>query len=187
MGRTKKVLSDSKIEQLSIIAWRIRDERQRCFPDFGSSKECAKAMGVSPSLLSLWEREKRFPDDEQMELIAKTFGVTVEHLKTAPKNWKKIKEERALPASLKQNTPNLDGDPDNVPKQDAPKPFPVAANSGDITDQLQQKSTAIRNIIRIVEVDKMHDRGEISSDLFHFSMETISEHLTKLFKSLSKG
>ena len=48
-------------------------------------EELAEIVGVSPQAVSKWENDQNCPDIVLLPLLAKTFGVTVDHLLTGEK------------------------------------------------------------------------------------------------------
>ncbi len=180
-------------EQRMVIAWRIQDERKRKFPGFGGGKECCEAIGVSPAQWSHWEHGNRTPNERWLKTIADAFGVPVEHLKTAPGNWGKIYQELRQVSQIKQKHSALeehadDDDESQVAetppssKQIAPAQREAPTGRKVTTGGPPKDADPIKSIIaQILKADEMHDRGEISTPLFDFAMETIGEHLEKLF------
>jgi len=191
-GKEKKPPRRGKrkdLELRKIIAWRIGDERRKKFPNFGGAKRCAETLGVSQSQLSHWEHGTRTPDDECLKKIAGIFGVTAGHLKTPPENWERLSGESPRTNQRDAATGNNDGNPKNPPARntpngEAPGPNKTAVGAGGVSDS--DATVSIKTIIvKILEADEMHGRGEIPTQLFEFAMESVNEHLTKLFNKRS--
>jgi len=188
-GKEKKPLRKGKrndIELRKIIAWRIGDERRKKFPHFGGAKKCAEALEVSQSQLSHWEHGTRTPDDECLKKIAGAFGVTAKHLKTPPENWEGIFVESSRTRRTEQGDSAPSGDedkPDVIPARYAPhRAARDSVESAADTDDASDAAVSIKTIIvKILEANEMHGRGEIPTQLFEFAMESVNEHLTKLF------
>lgn len=182
-GKEKKPSRKGKrdaIELRKIIAWRIGDERRKNFPGFGGAKKCAEALGVSQSQLSHWEHDTRTPDNECLKKIAGVFGVTAKHLKTPPENWEGLFEELSRTNQSDPAAGGNDGKPKNIPMRNTPNQETRGAD--EIAVNASDAAVSIKAIIvKILEADEMHGRGEIPTQLFEFAMESVNEHLTKLF------
>lgn len=171
-----------------VVAWRIQDERRKHFGDFGGAKNCAQALGITPSHLSHWEHGNRSPNEDQLKNIAKVFNVTSEYLQTPPKDWENICRQwnkGSKPKHGKWNSSDDEsGKSQDASNHDAPqRPMEKAA---DDAPPPPRESPTSRIIMQMLEADKMHDRGEIPTQLFMFAMESINEQLAKLFKIAQK-
>lgn len=181
-------------EMRLLIAWRIRDERMKLFPKMGGAKKCAEAFGVSQQQWSLYENGGRTPDDGKLAQIAKLFKTTLQHMKTPPGNWQdvrkrllRLKQSKELVKldRLEEFIESDDGESEdgggNARRVDAD---PEAGSQKDVAENealSQPLAVTIGSLIeKIIAVDKMHDKGQIPTQVFNFAMESINDDLLKL-------
>lgn len=184
-------VSGGDTELRMVIAWRIYDERRKKYGGFGGGKKCAKALKVSGSCLSHWERGNRALDNVQLKKIAKLFGVGVKYMRTPPEDWETIypqwiQEIQSKPKIDEDNEPQDEPSHDE-PEQPAERPSNTDIATGDKGIALLGESPAPRIILQMMQADKMHDHGKIPSQLFNYVMESINEQLVKLLDSPQKS
>lgn len=66
--------------QLKQLAENIRSYRDKHFPERGGGNRLAKAIGVSPQLMSQWANGARMPPAKKLHALAKVFGVSIQAL-----------------------------------------------------------------------------------------------------------
>ena len=66
--------------QLKQLAVNIRSCRDKYFPERGGGNRLAKAIGVSPQLMSQWVNGARMPPVEKLHALAKVFGISMQAL-----------------------------------------------------------------------------------------------------------
>lgn len=166
-------------ELRDIIAWRITDCRMKMFPGHGGAKKCAEEFGVSFQQWSQYENGRRTPDDERLGDIAKFFETCLELLKTAPDDWLEKRhqwKERIKPGrkSIKRAESESSGE---TQATDASVITPPTSGGTGDSDTVN----AIDLIAKLIEVQKMHDRGEIPTPLYRKGMETVDSIISLSF------
>lgn len=87
----------SRANRCTIISDNIKKCRNKLFPGYGGTKECAKLFGVSPSQWSHWENARRMPGKNARHMLAKFFNIPesdlvrpdfTEEAVTLNENWK---------------------------------------------------------------------------------------------------
>jgi transcriptional regulator with XRE-family HTH domain len=181
-------------EMRLLIAWRIRDERVKLFPNMGGAKKCAAAFGVSQQQWSLYESGGRTPDDSKLAHIAKLFKVTLAHMKTPPGNWPEVRK-RLLRLKKSKELVKLDRLEEIIEPDDEFEAGLETDNGQDTEQENNGQAYAVVESVpfpqpsivtigalidQIIAVDKMHDKGQIPTPVFNFAMESISADLLKL-------
>lgn len=172
-------------ELRDIIAWRINTERQRMFPNRGGLGKCARAFGTSDQQWSQYENGRRTPDDPRLEEIAAFFSVSLEHLKTPPEDWEtlrnqwlsRIKPGRNSAARAHLSSPAIQ---DEQPAPESPAP------SSSSSDSSQTTIPAVQLIQKIIEVENMHEQGELPTSIYKQTMETIDSLIAMVAKRNSR-
>ncbi len=74
--------------QLKRLAENIRSCRDKQFPERGGNNRLAKAIGVSPQMLSQWVNGARMPPIEKLQALANVFGLSIQALCGLPEEAK---------------------------------------------------------------------------------------------------
>lgn len=184
MAKEGKKLSNPNCydrELRDIIAWRITDARNTRFPGRGGAKKCAAEFGVSDQQWSQYENARRTPDDEKLKSIASLLCVTIESLKTPPDDWPEKKRQwknRVRPGrkNVKANEVAIESGGDAGSEDANAYAMLGMAESG-----VPASVNVIDLISKLIEVQKMHDRGEIPTPLYRKGMETVDSIITLSF------
>lgn len=184
MAKEGKKLSNPNCydkELRDIIAWRITDARNRKFPGRGGAKKCAAEFGVSDQQWSQYENARRTPDDGKLELIANLLDVAMDSLKTPPDDWPE--KRRQWKNRVRPGRKNIKADDgvvesgDDTGADDANTP----AMPGMVENGAPESVNVIALISKLIEVQRMHDRGEIPTPLYRKGMETVDSIITLSF------
>lgn len=186
-SKKQKVYSSNcyNLELRDIIAWRIASERRRKFPDRGGLGKCARAFGTSDQQWSQYENGRRTPDDERLGEIAAFFGVSLEHLKTAPDSWETLRNEwqnRTKPGRRE------------VARFAPPPSSDVSVSQGeqsarqgmDVSNSSQATIPIVDLIQKIIDVENMHEHGEIPTATYRKTMATIDSLIGLVAKKTSR-
>lgn len=182
MAKEGKKLSNPNCydrELRDIIAWRITDARNTRFPGRGGAKKCAAEFRVSDQQWSQYENARRTPDDEKLKLIARMLGVTFESLKTPPDDWPEKRRQwknRVRPG--RKNIKADDGIAEGIAEADEASTFAMLT----MTENGDSAGVSVVDLIsKLIEVQRMHDRGEIPTPLYRKGMETVDSIITLSF------
>lgn len=104
------------------VATNIRNCRHHKYPQWGGSKMCAEAFGVSPQQWSQWERGAHMPDEFRMIEIASFFDVSTEFLRRDNSCLEPVLSDGALRASARDHLVNEDETPLRVEVERIPHP-----------------------------------------------------------------
>lgn len=76
-----------------LLAYHIKNLREKKFPGSGSVLQCAEKLGKSYQQYYSWENGTHTPRGSNLEKIEALYGVTRDYFSQKPDNWKSIYDE----------------------------------------------------------------------------------------------
>lgn len=150
-----------------LLAYHIKDLREKKFPGNASVQRCAKQLGKTIQQYYTWENGSRTPRGKNLELIEKLHGVTRDYFLQVPDNWKSIYADMLDMWRRKVGAPRPELKDDG--KMASPPPT---------VNQAMNSQAEVNAIFRLlIEKQALAEKGDIDPEAFHEQMRDLHKYM----------
>lgn len=150
-----------------LLAYHIRDLREKKFPGAGSVQRCADKLGKTIQQYYTWENARRTPRGKNLDLIQKLHGVTRDYFVQEPENWESIYAEM-----LDTWRRRVGAARPGMEEAGKTTSLPPTVN------QAMNSQTAVNAIFRLlVEKQALAEKGEIDPETFNEQMRDLQKYM----------
>ncbi len=150
-----------------LLAYHIKNLREKSFPGSGSVQKCAEKLGKSYQQYYTWESGTHTPRGMNLEKIEKLYGVTRDYFSQKPDNWESIYAEM-LEVWRKRVGAGKTKAEDNEKMAGPPPTINQALTS-------QAEVNAIFRLL--IEKQTMAENGEIDPEAFNEQMRHLHKYM----------
>ncbi|MDR0361254.1 MAG: helix-turn-helix transcriptional regulator [Planctomycetota bacterium] len=163
-------------EREFLIAYHIKELREKKFPGRGGPQKCAEALSVSKYQFYNWENGTRTPRPGNLKKMAEFFGVKLDYFAIVPKDWnvihRKMLDKWHERTGIERNhDENMEGTADNESGAE------VAASTLPTEQQAVDSMEQMNSIIKLLmKKQVMVENGQMDPKKFIKALEELHNY-----------